>query len=160
MRAGQNTVRTITAVTANGLELTLNSSLSTALTSNSRYTFGPHVVDEFGKITGVFDIPETETDNFTAGQRVFMITDTATSTDNGYLMRSTAFYNALGAPQIVYPPPPPHGYLFLQPSVCVPAPMHTRSTCASEPVYWPWQDDSLPHQPENLFPFVRKLRSS
>lgn len=104
---GQNTVRTITAVTANGLELTLNSSLSTALTSNSRYTFGPHVVDEFGKITGVFDIPETETDNFTAGQRVFMITDTATSTDNGYLMRSTAFYNALGAPQIVYPPPPP-----------------------------------------------------
>lgn len=104
---GQNTVRTVTAVTANGLELTLNAALPVTLTSNSRYTFGPHVVDEFGKITGIFDIPETETANFTAGQRVFMITDTATSTDNGYLMRSTGFYNALGAPQIVYPPPPP-----------------------------------------------------
>jgi hypothetical protein len=104
---GQNTVKTITAVTANGLELTLNSALSTALTSNSRYTFGPHVVDEFGKITGIFNIPETESDNFPAGQRVFTIADVNASSNNSYLMRASAFYNVLGAPQIVYPPPPP-----------------------------------------------------
>jgi hypothetical protein len=106
--AGQNTVRTIVAVT-NNTELVLNSSITT-LTSNTKYTFGPHVVDEFGRITGIFNIPETEDARFPAGQRVFTITDTEGAQNNFFSMRATATYNAVGAPPVIPPPvfvPPP-----------------------------------------------------
>lgn len=104
----QNTVRTIVGVTNNN-ELVLNAPI-TLLTSNSKYTFGPHVVDEFGRITGIFNIPETEDARFPAGQRVFTITDTAGAQNNFFSMRATATYNAVGAPPVIPPPvfiPPP-----------------------------------------------------
>lgn len=105
---GQNTIRTIVAVTNNN-ELVLNATISN-LTSNSKYTFGPHVVDEFGRITGIFNIPETEEARFPAGARVFTITDTEGAQNNFFSMRATATYNASGAPPVIQPPvfvPPP-----------------------------------------------------
>jgi len=98
----QGAIRTVAAVTSNS-EVRLSSAL-TGLTSNSKYTIGPHVVDEYGKITGIFNIPETQTDNFPTGSRVFTITDAATSTATSFLMRATATYNAVGQPQPVPPP--------------------------------------------------------
>jgi hypothetical protein len=107
---GENTVREILAVHGDGSnELRLNAAIS-SLTSNSKYTFGPHVVDEFGRITGIFNIPETETNRFPAGERVFTITDTAGAQNNFFSMRATATYNATGAPPVIPPPvfiPPP-----------------------------------------------------
>lgn len=105
---GENTIRTIVGVTNNN-ELVLNATISN-LTSNSKYTFGPHVVDEFGRITGIFNIPETESNRFPAGERVFTITDTEGAQNNFFSMRATATYNATGAPPVIPPPvfvPPP-----------------------------------------------------
>jgi|LakMenEpi03Aug12_release.lakeMendotaPanAssembly.Ray.scaffolds.fasta_scaffold13322_6 hypothetical protein len=105
---GENTIRTIVAVTNNN-ELVLNATIS-SLTSNSKYTFGPHVIDEFGRITGIFNIPETESNRFPAGERVFTITDTEGAQNNFFSMRATATYNATGAPPVIQPPvfvPPP-----------------------------------------------------
>lgn len=125
---GENTVRTIVGVTSNN-ELVLNAAI-TSLTSNSKYTFGPHVVDEFGRITGIFNIPETESVRFPTGERVFTITDTEGSQNNFFSMRATATYNAIGAPppiiRPVFVPPPvpqprrdPLAQTFFTPNVSV-----------------------------------------
>ncbi len=104
---GQNTIRQILAVHGtNSDELRLNAAI-TSLSSNSKYTFGPHVVDEFGRITGIFNIPETEADSFPAGERVFTITDTEGSQNNFFVMRASATYNVVGAPPVLPPPLPP-----------------------------------------------------
>lgn len=100
---GIGTVRSIVSVRSNN-ELVLNAALPT-LVSNTRYTFGSHVVDEFGKITGIFNIPENDTSNFPAGERVFTITDSNSTVTGTYLMRATSSYNVTGAPRIVTPPP-------------------------------------------------------
>jgi hypothetical protein len=106
---GQNTVRQILAVHGtNHNELRLNATVT--LSSNSKYTFGTHVVDEFGRITGIFNIPETESARFPAGERIFTITDTEGAQNNFFSMRATATYNAVGAPPVIPPPvfvPPP-----------------------------------------------------
>lgn len=104
--SGMGEIRTVSAVGANNSELVMNAAI-TGLTSNSRYSFGPHVVDDFGTITGIFNIPETEDEKFAAGKRLFTITDTASSTNNAFLMKATTFYNVIGEPIVIYPPPPP-----------------------------------------------------
>jgi hypothetical protein len=101
---GFSTERTVTAVLANN-ELVLNSAFPT-LTSNSRYTFGPRVIDDFGKFCGIFDIPETETVNFQAGNRIVTITDAAQPSNTEYLMKASSAYRVTGAPVYIPPPPP------------------------------------------------------
>lgn len=102
---GFGEARTIVAVTSNN-ELVLNAAIS-SLASNSKYTFGPHVVDEFGKITGIFHIPESPNFNFPTGTRIFTITDNQVNSvsNNEYLMRGTANYEVGGKPADIVPPP-------------------------------------------------------
>ena len=100
---GFGLTRTITGVIANN-ELVLDSALP-ALSSNTRYTFGPRVVDEFGKLCAIFNIPETENANFTAGNKVVTVTDAAQPSNTEYLMKATSLYSVVGAPVIIRPPP-------------------------------------------------------
>lgn len=97
--------RLVIAVTSNN-ELVLNAAIN-SLTSNSKYTFGPHVVDEFGSIAGIFHIPESPNFNFPTGTRVFTITDNQVTSvaNNDYLMRATANYEVGGRPPDIVPPP-------------------------------------------------------
>lgn len=97
--------RTITGVTGNN-QLTLSSAFPT-LTSNTKYTFGTRVVDEFGKFCGIFEIPETESVKFAAGDRVVTVTDAAQPANTEYLMKASSTYKVIGAPVVVIPPPPP-----------------------------------------------------
>ena len=99
--------RTISAVTSNN-ELVLNAAI-TSISSNSMYSYGPHVIDEFGKISGIFHIPELPNYNFQTGLRTFTITDNQAISNTDYLMRATATYGVEGRPPdiIVRPPPPP-----------------------------------------------------
>jgi len=95
--------RTITGVTSNK-QIALSSPIS-GLTSNSRYTIGNHVVDEYGKICGIFNIPETENVKFPVGERILTITDTATAVDNEYIMRAVGAYKVVGRPAEPVSPP-------------------------------------------------------
>jgi hypothetical protein len=95
--------RTITGVTSNR-QINLSSPIS-GLTSNSRYTIGNHVVDEYGKICGIFNIPESENVKFPVGERILTITDTATSTNNEYIMRAVGAYKVIGRPADPVSPP-------------------------------------------------------
>lgn len=117
---GQGLVRSVVAVHGDNKNiLQLNTDITTA-TSNTKYTFGEHVIDEFGRITGIFNIPETESDRFPAGSRVFTITDTEGSQNNAFLMRATATYNAVGAPVVPLPVPIPlDPPVFVRPAVPV-----------------------------------------
>ena len=94
--SGTGESRTITGVSG-ARQLTLSSAIS-GLTSNTRYSIGNHVVDDYGKICGVFNIPESEDLKFPVGERVFTITDTATAVDNEYIMRATGTYRVVGRP--------------------------------------------------------------
>lgn len=111
---GIGEARSIVAVTSNN-ELVLNAAIS-SLASNSEYTFGPHVVDEFGKVAGIFHIPESPNFNFQTGKRIFTITDNqaVSANSNDYLMRATAPYEVSGkpvdivvTPVVITPPVPP-----------------------------------------------------
>jgi hypothetical protein len=95
--------RTITGVTSN-TQIALSSPIS-GLTSNSRYSIGNHVVDEYGKICGIFNIPESEDVKFPVGERILTITDTATATDNEYIMRAVGAYKVIGRPAEPVSPP-------------------------------------------------------
>lgn len=85
------TTRTISSVSGN--TITLNAAL-TNVTSNVRYSIGTHVVDDYGLICGIFNVPETENQKFPAGDKLFTITDTVTVSDNSYTMKGAAFYKA------------------------------------------------------------------
>ena len=87
---GYGASRTISAV-SNGNQITVSTNFP-ALSSNSRYSIGPQVVDDYGVAAGVFNIPEYNDAKFPAGEGLFVITDTATADDNNYLMRCSAKY--------------------------------------------------------------------
>jgi len=86
--------RVISAVSANGLLVTLNSAI--AVSSNSKYSYGSHVVDDFGTLCGLFHIPETADVNFAVGKRLLTITDAASSDTNDYIMRAYNYYSVTG----------------------------------------------------------------
>lgn len=110
--SGIGEARTITALGSSDNEVVLNAAIN-LLSSNSKYTFGTHVVDEYGKVAGIFNIPEGSNFNFQVGSRVFTITDNqvASANSNDYLMRATAIYEVSGKPSdivktpVVIPPP-------------------------------------------------------
>ena len=74
----------------------LNSALSVATTNDSRYTIGNSVVDEFGRLSGVFNIPEDPLMKFRTGERLFTITDANDYLDADAEMKATAKYVASG----------------------------------------------------------------
>jgi hypothetical protein len=98
-------VRQILSISDN-TAIQLNSAVS-GLTSNSRYSIGTHTVDDYGVVSGIFNIPETETANFKAGERLFTITDTTTSSNNFYRMRATGSYKVTGAADPISSPVSP-----------------------------------------------------
>lgn len=98
LEASNGVYRLITDVSNN--LITLNSAVN-GITSNTRYSIGDHIVDDFGTVCGIFNISETADVNFKAGERLFTITDTDTSSNNAYTMRASHAYKATseGTPQ-------------------------------------------------------------
>lgn len=92
--SGLGSQRTISAVSANGFMITLSANVT--VSSNSKYTYGNHQVDDYGVLTGLFHIPEVGNANFPAGRRLLTITDAATSTSDDYKMRAFNYYSAVG----------------------------------------------------------------
>jgi hypothetical protein len=92
---GTSSERTINSVSANGFMLTLSANVS--VSSNSKYSYGTHTVDDFGVLTGMFHIPETSDAYFVAGKRLLTITDAATSDSNEYTMRAFNYYSVVGS---------------------------------------------------------------
>lgn len=94
---GAGTLRTnVPIADDNQLDLSGNP-LSEALDGTSRYTLNPHIVDEFGKISGIFNLPESDAQKFRTGERVFTVTDANDYLDGDAQMRATAIYVASGS---------------------------------------------------------------
>lgn len=92
--AGLGVERTINAVSANGFMVTLSGNVS--VSSNSKYSYGDHVVDDYGMLTGLFHIPETADASFPVGKRLLTITDAASSSSDDYTMRAFNYYSVVG----------------------------------------------------------------
>jgi len=90
--AGVTAQRTINAVSANGFMITLSANVG--VSSNSRYSYGDHEVDDYGGIAGMFNVPETNGASFPTGILPFTVTDAATSTSENYTMRAVNDYGA------------------------------------------------------------------
>lgn len=113
---GLGQLRSISSIDSTGMKITLNSALSVAVTSNSRYSIATPTVNQYGRISGIFTIPEDSLLKFRTGERLFTITDASTATDQDAEMRSTAKYVAAGllnrtqelriTPIVQVPPPP------------------------------------------------------
>lgn len=112
---GLGQLRSISSIDATGMKITLNSALSVALTSNSRYSLVTPKVDKYGRISGIFTIPEDPLLKFRTGERLFTITSASTYNDQDSDMHATAKYIASGmlnrsqevrVTPIVFPPPP------------------------------------------------------
>lgn len=76
--------------------ITLTTALSSNLASDSRYTIGAHTVDAYGRLSGIFNIPEDKTLKFRTGERLFTITDASSYDDPDAQMKATARYVASG----------------------------------------------------------------
>lgn len=91
---GLTAERTINAVSANGFMVTLSANVS--VTSNSKYSYGDHVVDDYGTLAGLFSIPEAAGASFPVGKRLLTITDGASSDSDDYTMRAFNYYSVVG----------------------------------------------------------------
>ena len=91
---GLTAQRTINAVSANGFMITLSANVS--VTSNSKYSYGDHVVDDYGTLAGLFHVPEAAGASFPVGKRLLTITDGATSDSDNYTMRAFNYYSVVG----------------------------------------------------------------
>lgn len=80
----------------NGTGFTAN--LDAALTNldhTSRYTIGELVVDEYGNLSGIINIPETSSENFRTGTRRIKITDANSSSGAGTTQTEANFYTGM-----------------------------------------------------------------
>lgn len=91
---GVGTLKRIVAISGN--IATLNSTLVLDYTSNTHYSVGNFLVDEYGTQAGIFHIPAYPGFKFKTGNRVLTITDTNTYNDTEYTMRAAATYAASG----------------------------------------------------------------
>ena len=91
---GLTAERTINAVSSNGFMVTLSANVS--VTSNSKYSYGDHVVDDYGTLAGLFHVPEAAGASFPVGKRLLTITDGATSDSDNYTMRAFNYYSVVG----------------------------------------------------------------
>ena len=91
--------RTIQTV-AGGSNSVITVDSAITVTGNTTYSFGPvggnygPVVDEYGIIAGIFQLPETDENKFKIGSRVFTITDTTDEHGIDNQMKSTAEFLA------------------------------------------------------------------
>lgn len=91
---GVGTIKRITAI--NGSVAALNSALQLNYTSNTHYSVGNFIVDEYGTEAGIFHIPSYPGFKFKTGNRILTITDTDRYNDPDYTMRAAATYAASG----------------------------------------------------------------
>ena len=91
---GLTAERTINAVSANGFMITLSANVS--VTSNSKYSYGDHVVDDYGTLAGLFHVPEAAGASFPVGKRLLTITDGESSESDNYTMRAFNYYSVVG----------------------------------------------------------------
>lgn len=90
--AGVTAQRTINAVSANGFMVTLSANV--AVSSNSRYSYGDHEVDDYGALAGIFHIPEADGAFFPTGLYPLTITDAPSNTSESYTMKAMNYYGA------------------------------------------------------------------
>jgi hypothetical protein len=77
-------------------EAVLDADLPAICTSNSVYSIGEQKTSEVGALYGIFHIPAVPDLKFQTGERLLVITDTATHDANDYKMRAIAKYSAVG----------------------------------------------------------------
>ncbi len=93
----------IISVDATGQILSLNIALPYAIYASgdpqlaAGWAIGPPVVDDIGQVAGIFNIPEDQNLNFSAGNRLFTINDGVTFDDPDASMRATAVFAAVGS---------------------------------------------------------------
>jgi hypothetical protein len=92
---GVGQYRLITSVSSNTI-INFSSPLSVAVTGDSRYSLTNSTVDEYGKISGVFNIPEDPLMKFKTGERLFTITDSTNYLNPDAEMKASAKYVASG----------------------------------------------------------------
>lgn len=61
------------------------------------YSIGRAVVDDIGRVAGVYNIPEDNNFKFQSGNRLFTINDALTATSPSASMRATAIFSATGS---------------------------------------------------------------
>ncbi|CAB4124102.1 hypothetical protein UFOVP49_8 [uncultured Caudovirales phage] len=97
---GLGEVRQIQVVSNTSSLVSLNSAIT--VTGNTTYTLGDAgtnsgpVVDEYGIIAGVFQLPETNTYKFKVGKKIFTIVDSTDEQNTSNQMKSTAEFDASG----------------------------------------------------------------
>lgn len=69
---------------------------SSAIRGDSTYSLSYSTVDNYGRLAGILQLPETDTYKFKTGQRQFIITDTLIVDDVDNQMRASAEYVAAG----------------------------------------------------------------
>lgn len=60
------------------------------------YSLSSHIVDDYGNLAGIFQLPETETYKFKTGQRIFTVVDTLNKDDTDNQMKAVSEYVAAG----------------------------------------------------------------
>jgi len=146
---GLNQVRQIVGV-ANGSILTLNSALTEfSITGNTKYSIGEPVVDEFGNIAGIFNLPETEQFKFRSGERVFTITDTTNVFDRDATMRASTRYSASGLETESIEPSAPFVPITVDPEPIEPATPVVEPI--QQPVEVPQTQPTVETPPDNPF---------
>jgi hypothetical protein len=103
--------------TISGNTVSNSSFSSSAIRGDSTYSLSYSTVDNYGRLAGILQLPETDTYKFKTGQRQFVITDTLVVDDVDNQMRASAEYVAAGLLQSqdkvqekitpVVPPVPP-----------------------------------------------------
>lgn len=103
--------------TVSGTTVANSAFSSSAITGVSTYSLGNIIVDDYGNVAGIFQLPENSTYRFKTGQRLFTVTDTLNIADPDNQMKASAEYVAGGLLQTidkvqekitpVVPPTPP-----------------------------------------------------
>lgn len=149
-----NTSIYITSGPTLGTQLTINqiigsnvSNTSTGFTSSvngtTQYSLGAPTVDDYGRLAGIFQLPETEAFKFKSGQRLFTVVDTLNKDDPDNQMRAVAEYAATGIlvntdqPQAVTPVIPPTPPTPPQPTRFVPEPTFRRGDPVAQTFFTP-----------------------
>lgn len=99
--SGLGVTRLVNSVTANQY-IVLNAAV-TGTSGNTTYSLGTPTVDDVGTLTGIFQIPETDTFKFKTGERLFTIVDTTVKDDPDAQMKATTIYIAAGLAENVVP---------------------------------------------------------
>lgn len=90
--AGLGQIRRVVAVSGNRVQV--NESFDIDPDNTSKYSFGNHIVDNNGTISGIFNVPAEPNFKFETGDRVFSITDTNVLKDPNFTMKASAKFSA------------------------------------------------------------------